>query len=141
MTSCYKRLHLPSSRISHPQHHCQWKSIWDTSHIVPTDLKPDIAWWNSNSKSVCIAKLTVCFESNFVDAAERKTVKYAGWVQQVAENWYTPTFIPLPVSSRGVPHYQNFEALARFVHIMSSRDTRSLIARITKAALQGSFKI
>lgn len=102
-------------------------------------MRPDIVWWESNSKSVCIAEMTVCFKSNFADAAEKKTVKYADLVQWVAENGYTPTFIQLQVGSRWPPHSETFENLARIVHT-SSWDTRSLIARIMKAAIQGSFK-
>ena len=71
---------------------------------MPTDFRPDIVWWDSNSKSECIADLTVCFESNFVDAAERKTAKYADLVQWVVENGYTLTFIPLQVGT-GITTY------------------------------------
>jgi hypothetical protein len=28
-------------------------------HIVPTDMRPDIVWWDSSSRSVCLAELTV----------------------------------------------------------------------------------
>ena len=49
-------------------------------HIVPTDLRPDIVWWDSSFRSVCLAELTVCFETNFDDAADRKTAKYADLV-------------------------------------------------------------
>jgi hypothetical protein len=49
---------------------------------VPTDLRPDIVWWDSSSRSVCLEELTVCFETNFDDAADRKTAKYTDLVQQ-----------------------------------------------------------
>ena len=32
-------------------------------HIVPSDLRPDIVWWDENSRMLCLAELTVCFES------------------------------------------------------------------------------
>ena len=44
-------------------------------HIVPTDLRPDIVWWNDTEKSLNLLELTVCFESNFDDAAQRKLAK------------------------------------------------------------------
>ena len=45
-------------------------------HIIPTDLRPDMVWWDDAHRSLCLVELTVCFESNFDDAAQRKTVKY-----------------------------------------------------------------
>ena len=57
-------------------------------HIVPTDLRPDIVWWDSSSRSVCLAELTVCFETNFTDAAERKTAKYTDLVPQARSYGY-----------------------------------------------------
>ena len=56
----------------------RWTSQWTISdgnqfpwHIVPTYLRPGIVWWDSSSRSVCLAELTVCFETNFDDAADR----------------------------------------------------------------------
>ena len=31
-------------------------------HIIPTDLRPDLVWWNDEEKFLYLAKLTVCFE-------------------------------------------------------------------------------
>ena len=51
-------------------------------HIVPTDLRPDLVWWDEVCKSLRLAELTVCFETNFAEAAQRKTAKYLGLVEQ-----------------------------------------------------------
>ena len=109
-------------------------------NIVPTDLRPDIVLWDSSFRSVCLAELTVCFETNFDDAADRKTAKYADLVQQARGNGYRATLLTLQVGSRGVPHYQSFAALARVLD-MTNMDLMTLIANTTKAAIQGSFKI
>ena len=34
-------------------------------HIVPTDLRPDLVWWDDKHRSLTMAELTVCFETNF----------------------------------------------------------------------------
>ena len=47
-------------------------------HIVPTDLRPDIVWWNDTEKSLNLLELTVCFESNFDDAAQRPNIMNCG---------------------------------------------------------------
>ena len=108
--------------------------------IVSTDLRPDIVWWDFSHKSVCFVELTVCFETNYVDAAERKTTKYADLVRQARSNGYRATLITLQVGSRGVPHYESFVALARVLD-MPKKVLISLITSATKAAIQGSFKI
>jgi hypothetical protein len=105
-------------------------------HIVPTDLRPDIVWWDSSSRCVCLAELTVCFETNFDDAADRKTTKYADLLQQARGNGYRATLLPLKVGLKGVPHYQSFAALARVMD-MTNKDLMTLITNTSKAAIQG----
>ena len=51
-------------------------------HIVTTDLRPDLVWWDEAHKSLILAELTVCFETNFEEAAHRKTAKYIHLVEQ-----------------------------------------------------------
>ena len=42
------------------------------SHIVSTDLWPDIVLWNNKVQSVCLVKLTVCYDILFHEAATWK---------------------------------------------------------------------
>ena len=81
--------------------------------IVSTDLRPYIVWWDFSNKSVCFVELTVSFETNFVDAAERKTTKYTDLVWQARSKGYRATLLTLQVGLRGVPHYESIVALAR----------------------------
>ena len=108
--------------------------------IVSTDLRPDIVWWDFSDKSVCFTKLTICFETNFVNAAVRETMKYTDLVRQARSNGYRVTLLTLQVGSRGVPHYESFTVLARVLN-MSNKVLASLITSTAKAAIQGSFKI
>ena len=109
-------------------------------HILPTDLRPDIVWWDSRNRSLCLAELTDCFESNFEDAAIRKTAKYTDLVDQANNNGYNTTLLTLQVGSRGVPHYESFSKLATVLH-MSTRDLTNLLQCVTRAAILGSFTI
>ena len=63
-------------------------------HIVPTGLRPDIVWWSSSKKSLCLLELTVCFESNFEQAATRKIAKYVDLVDQATTSGYKTTSSP-----------------------------------------------
>ena len=47
-------------------------------HIAATDLRPDIVMWSDAKKEVIFTELTVCYETNFGDAHERKMRKYLG---------------------------------------------------------------
>ena len=109
-------------------------------HIVSTDLRPDIVWWDTSNRSMCLAELTVCFESNFEDAEIRKTAKYTDLIDQATNNGYNTTLLALQVGSRGIPHYRSFSKLASVLH-MSTRDFTNLLQRVAKAAISGSFTI
>ena len=110
------------------------------THIVPTDLRPDIVWWDPGVRSMCLAELTVCFESNFKDAAMRKTAKYMDLLQQVRDKGYRAQLLTLEVGSRGVPHFESFETLATTLS-MSGKDLTNLLLSISRAAIAGSFSI
>ena len=43
------------------------------THITPTDLRPDLVWWDDSQKTLCLAELTVCYDTNFAEAACRKS--------------------------------------------------------------------
>ena len=42
------------------------------THTLPTDLHPDIVWWDIQQKSLMLAELTISYETKFEVAAERK---------------------------------------------------------------------
>ena len=69
---------------------------------------------------MCLAELTVCFESNFTEAAQRKTAKYMDLLQQARSSGYKAELLTLQVGSRGVPHYDSFQQLAEISPTSSS---------------------
>ena len=60
-------------------------------HITPTNIHPDLVWWDDIEQSVFLAELTVCCESNFVEAAQRKVIKYADLIEQLEDSGCTST--------------------------------------------------
>jgi len=42
------------------------------SVITPTDLRPDIVIWSQTLQSATLVELTVCYETNYVQAQTRK---------------------------------------------------------------------
>jgi hypothetical protein len=109
-------------------------------HIVTTDLRPDLIWWDDFHKSLTLVELTVCFETNFEDAARRKSAKYAHLVQQAQAKGYRTNLITLQVGSRGVPDLPTFERLADTLSF-SRKELEKLLVNVSKLALSGSFSI
>ena len=71
-------------------------------HIVPTDLRPDLVWWNDSQQGIFFAELAISFETSYSIAAERKSSKYESLIVRAKENGYIATFIPIQVGSRGI---------------------------------------
>ena len=126
----WSELHFPTS------HCCYW---FPARHSFPP---PDIVWWDDRRKSLCFAELTVCYESNFEEAAQRKEVKYSELVDKANRAGYTYTLlhVTLEVGSRGVPHYSSFIKLAQAIHL-KSKELQSLLERASVAGLKGFFTI
>ena len=108
------------------------------NHITPTDFYPDLAWWYNTKRSLYLVKLTVCFESNFVDAALSKSV-YSSLKQAQAKGFPT-TLATLEVGSHGVPSYEGFRDLTSHVD-KSKKKLHHLLENVCKAAISKSFSI
>ena len=91
---------------------------------------------STKRRVLCLAELTVCFESNFKEAALRKTAKYIDLVDQAKNNSYNATLLTLQVGSRGVPDYNSFAKLANLLSTcMSARDLNHLLHHVTSRHL------
>ena len=67
------------------------------THIVSMDLWPDIVWWDDQQKSPMLVELTISYETNFDDAAERKEVMYEELITRTWASGYGTEFITLEV--------------------------------------------
>ena len=57
-------------------------------HIVPTDLRPDLVWWEDDARVLYLLELTVCYETNFEEAARKV---FAGIMRQPAADRLSQT--------------------------------------------------
>ena len=80
-------------------------------HIVTTDLRPDIVWWDDSLKKILLIELTVCFESSFLHASERKATKYEDVMVRARASGYSGQVITLEVGSRGIVGEGGFSCL------------------------------
>ena len=44
--------------------------------MIPDSGSPDLIWWDEQSKKTVIVELTICFDTLFGNAAERKRAEY-----------------------------------------------------------------
>ena len=109
-------------------------------HISTTDLRPDIVLWDDTAKSVTLIELTVCFESCFEDARERKESRYADLLQNLQGVSYTASLITLEVGSRGLLHMPGFRKLSSLLH-MDKKQSQLLHVQTVSEAIKGSYRI
>ena len=110
-------------------------------HILPTDLRPDIVWWDDQKKLLRILELTIPFETTFADAAERKRTKYEELVQCAQQTGYASKLITIKVGARGVPHMMGFlQVLKRELNLTKS-EFSSMLHQVSWRAIEGSFGI
>ena len=70
------------------------------SNMASTDLRPDIIMWSDPRQFVVLAELTVCFETNFKDALQRKRSRYQDLLELCTANEHQTEVITLEVGSR-----------------------------------------
>ena len=109
-------------------------------HIVPTDLRPDIVWWDDQQKSLMLAELTISYETNFEVAAERKEEKYEELLTGACNAGYETELITLEVGSRGVINPAGFQHLKTTVNITTSEMSK-LTFEVCKRTIEGSYSI
>ena len=87
-----------------------------------------------------MVELTVCFESNFVDASKRKAAKYHHLLEEARSKGYKAQLITLQVGSRGVPDMEGFELLGNSLSL-SQKELIGLLEDSSRLTLVGSFSI
>ena len=97
-------------------------------------------WWDDSSKSLCLVELTVCYETNFEEAALRKSAKYENLAEQARLNGYRTTSLTIQVGSRGVPDYPSFTNIAGMLQMLD-KDLKHLLQSVARVALVSSFTI
>ena len=110
------------------------------THIVPTDLRPDIVWWDDLKRVIVMVELTIPFDTVMEGARERKEAKYDHLRANAVSKGYRASLITLEIGSRGVPNMPGFEALAKKLHLSSS-SLRKLLTDLIKTTIEGSFLV
>ena len=117
----------------------------DQQYLFPTslaftDLRPDLVAYSCLAKTAIILELTICFETNFQDAKQRKVAKYSELVEEIEDRDFVVDLITLEVGSRGFVGYDGFCQLRDSVGA-SQKELNDLLLAVSLAAIKGSFQI
>ena len=91
--------------------------------------------------SVFIVEHTICFETNFTDAATRKANKYEDLVEACGMNRFHTSLITLDVESRGFLNIDGFTELIRVCRPPTKPDRMAFLTSVEREAILGSHKI
>ena len=109
--------------------------------ITPTDLRPDIVLWSQTLQLATLVELTVCYETNYVQAQTRKSDKYQDLVDAGEANGFTMEVITLEVGSRGFLNLQGFKALFQTLTRCPRKNTWNFLKTICRITILQSQRI
>ena len=111
-------------------------------HIAKTDLRPDIVVWNDTTRSVTLLELTVCHESNFVEAHQRKVTRYLDLEEEIQRSHFQVETIPIQVGCRGFVDIESFERVKALITCgLGIRKWRKFVQEISEATIKSSHSI
>ena len=99
--------------------------------LATTDLQPDIVIWHENPKEVTLIELTVCFETPFEAAIQRKTEKYLELREEAQNRGYRAEIMTIEVGSQGVVLVRGFKANSLFLSFISPTPSKVLLEALT----------
>ena len=110
------------------------------THIVPTDLRPDIVWWNDIQRTIVLVELTIPFDTAMEDASERKEAKYDHLITAATRNGFHATLITVEIGSRGMPHTPGIRALQEVLQL-PTKSFHKLLSAVIRTTIEGSFAV
>ena len=111
-------------------------------HIAKTDLRLDIVVWNDTTRSVTLLELTVCHESNFVEAHQRKVTRYLDLEEEIQRSHFQVETIPIQVGCRGFVDIESFERVKALITCgLGIRKWRKFVQEISEATIKSSHSI
>ena len=111
-------------------------------HVARTDLRPDIVIWNDVTRSVLLFELTVCHESNFVDAHQRKVTRYLDLEEEIQRSHFRVKTCPIQVGCRGFVDLASFENIKEIVKWnLGVKKWNSFLREISHVTIKASYNI
>ena len=96
------------------------------------DLRPDIVYWSESQKAVVIIELTICYDTLYSSAHERKKVKY--------KEGYKANLVTIEIGSRGFISINTIKSLISLTP-GQKQQTKGLLKVLIKTVITESFDI
>ena len=109
-------------------------------HIGSTDSRPDIVVWQDNLKIVVLMELTVCFETNFIQAQDRKKHRYTELIEEAKHRGYKASLMTIEVGSRGMLDVARLQKLKSFLKVKRKK-WEDFLVKLSRTAIEQSHKI
>ena len=128
-----------------PRGFCVTSDLPSEEYIRPdfpmSDLRSDIVLWSTEAITAHLFELTVCFDTNFSAAAERKTSKYSELVEAIGSTTaYTCCLYTLQIGSQGIVDQDSLNPIQSILHCTRKAFNRLLLS-LSITAMTESFKI
>ena len=110
--------------------------------VLPTSQRPDLVIHWPHLSKICIIELTIPFETNIVDAHQRKLDKYASLVNDLTEKGLKVDIHAFEIGSRGYLSPENTSTLKSLIHLSGTTQTfKNVRNDLMKIVLCTSFSI
>ena len=107
------------------------------SSVASIDQHPDLVVWSDTQQIVILVELTVHFETNFIDATQRKRNKYQ---DPCIANGYATHLVTLEVGSRGLINISGFkQPLGHFA--VPKEQVLNLLRAVSRETILQTHKI
>ena len=110
-------------------------------HIASSDLRPDIVVWSDTTRSIALLELTVCHESNFVDAYQRKLIRYLDLEEDIRQSHFRVKTYPIQVGCRGFIDPKSFEGIKANTMNVGAKVWRRFLQEIALITIKASHAI
>ena len=107
--------------------------------IIVTGLKPDLTLTNRATKTILICELTICWDSNFLQAKNRKQERYQELSAELTERGWTNSIITIEIGSRGFSGNSTANNLK--ILIKSKKKRSALLNKLNQISLTASHAI
>ncbi len=112
------------------------------NHIVATNQRPDIVWWNDEHKTITMLELTVCFETSYEAETTRKEDRYTLTSSPRPERPGThPRSSPSRWVSRDLPKMAGFQWLRDALKLSTQKFRKLLTDASQQLSHHSSYTI
>ena len=86
-------------------------------------------------------ELTVCFETGFDEAADRKQRRYLDLLEDAKAKGYRSQFIPIQMGSRGIIDEQGFDDFKSYLKPIPPGEWKTFLEDMVTVTIQESHRI